>query len=215
MFAVLNVSLLLFERFAMLGHEMLPDFLQFKRAFRAALIDHLNRMLSEASVVSHLQRERHFEGDAVQDQLAPEGRPYSEFAAKLAIPTERLIADGPLAFGETLPEVAASLIRQQSDHVFEAFERVSEMGGCVLKIEGLPKTFDEFLGHFERFPLSFDDNGRPSRPEFLVPPGAKAIFESRQREWLSMPENRKRLADVIERKREEWDDRESHRELVD
>ena len=104
--------------------------------------------------------------------------------------------------------IAEELARQMSTKVLEdiqqAATRVGNAGNRRL-------TKDAFLEALEHLLLSFDKHGNPSRPTLLIPPELAEEVST----WEQDPDFEHRYSQIIERKREEWRDRESYRKLVD
>ena len=73
-------------------------------------------------------------------------------------------------------------------------------------------TFDRYLALIDRTELPFEPDGTPKMPSW-EPPNPEV--ERRIASWLSDPALRTRLDELISRKREEWNARESDRKLVD
>jgi hypothetical protein len=81
--------------------------------------------------------------------------------------------------------------------------------------KGQPFTFELFLETLEKISIDFDDQGNPYLPTVVVSPELGAKLKSKLPEWEANPDYDKRFKELIERKRKEWNDRESHRKLVD
>ena len=67
----------------------------------------------------------------------------------------------------------------------------------------------------ESFDLDFDKNGVPRWPQWFVSEEAMAEFVAQMNEGNLTPEQTQRLAQLVARKRKEFDERENRRRLVD
>jgi hypothetical protein len=87
--------------------------------------------------------------------------------------------------------------------------------GNVISGKGKPFTFDHFLEALEKMLIDFDEDGNPFMPSILISPEDWERIKSDFPKWDTDPENKKKIQSIINKKRDEWYDRESHRKLVD
>jgi cytochrome c556 len=91
----------------------------------------------------------------------------------------------------------------------------AESVGNVVHGGERPYDPDLFLEMLEKVSISFDEDGNPQMPTAFVSPETGAHIRAHAAEWEADTAFRERHAKILQRKREEWDDRERHRELVD
>lgn len=106
------------------------------------------------------------------------------------------------------------VLSQQERLVFEKVEAAAASVGNAVEAQGRPLDADLLLEVWERVWIDFNPDGRPRLPMITVPPGAQEKMEIAVKQLEEEP-FRSRLAVIIERKKEEWHDREDRRKLVD
>jgi len=100
---------------------------------------------------------------------------------------------------------------QQSRYHYARLDQIIEEVGN--KVTG-PLTLDKFFEAIEQLFIPFDDSGNPQWPTLVINPNtAPRVRELAQA--METDEAKARLAEVIERKREQWDEEQSRRKLVD
>jgi hypothetical protein len=75
--------------------------------------------------------------------------------------------------------------------------------------------FEQLLNIWEQMELDFGSDGKPKWPELHIPPVALEEVQTKLRQWHENSEYRKKIEHLIERKRKEFNERETHRRLVD
>ncbi len=197
---------------------MLPDFPKVKTKFQqilARLIDHLVR---QEPLLSQIRRERQFEGNRMT--MGPEGARsqqsgYKQMAAELAMERDEVIAKGPAAFLQKVESMAEQLQEQQGGMVLNDLRRIVERAGTVVDAKGRELTYDLFLEGIEKISMDFGDKGNPHLPTLFVSPEIGLKLKDKLAEWNADPEVQRKFREIIEKKRQEWLDRESDRKLVD
>jgi hypothetical protein len=119
-----------------------------------------------------------------------------------------------------VPRLTAEAIAQRLDGIAEelakqmrtkALEDIRQAATRVGSAGTRRLTKDAFLEALDHLLVSFDKHGNPSRPTLLIPPELAEEVST----WEQDPDFANRYSQIIERKREEWRDRESCRKLVD
>lgn len=95
-------------------------------------------------------------------------------------------------------------------HFFDLVARMSKAAGTAMDCGGKPFTFETYLASLENLELGFDRDGNPEWPSLIVGPEMAKYLQSLP---PPTPEQQKRLADLIERKRRDHDARRRHRKL--
>lgn len=111
--------------------------------------------------------------------------------------------------------MAESIKEQQIRTLLSAVERVAEKVGNVVQAGGRPFTFDTWLEALDRIHMEFDDSGNPQFPTFLLSPEMFLHMREQISAWETNDDYARRLAELVARKRLEWNARESNRKLVD
>jgi hypothetical protein len=117
-------------------------------------------------------------------------------------------------FFELPVRIGKEMALKQAKGVFEAMSKPTRHTGTLSKNEG-PLTFDLWLAKMESFDLDFDKNGVPRWPQWFLSEQALAEFRDQMNQGNLTPEQRQRLAQLVARKRKEFDERENRRRLVD
>jgi hypothetical protein len=164
---------------------------------------------ANAPLTTNITKFTLFEGDQVELVSANDSRQVMEVAehtAKIEIRRSELppgdtrlahaIAEFARQFGSDMDQGLAELIRQSDQTQHLQGDTPEELGASVLEA-------------LQRVDMSFDENGEPT---FGFIAGNKDLELLRA---LDSPEIRARFDGVIEERRREWSDRESHRKLAD
>lgn len=197
---------------------MLPDFPKIKRRFVETINSHLQNLVHQEPFLSQIREEQHFEGNKISSktengELDQSG--YKEISSKILINREDVIAKGPMAFVENIQNVVEEIKKKKAKFVFDNLKEITSKTGNVVNGKGQPFSFDIFMEMLNKISIAFDDQGNPDWPTLVVSPKMGAKLREKFPEWESNPDYKKRLVKLIKRKRKEWNDRESHRKLVD
>jgi hypothetical protein len=197
---------------------MLPDFPRLKTEIQKLLAMGLEDRIRQDPLFSQMRQVRFFEGDKWAigrthgdvDQSS-----FTKIVAEVPVKHDDVISKGVMAFVENVGVLAKQIQQQQATILFDAINKATTVTGNVVDAKGRPFTFELFLEMIEKMELSFDDEGNPHMPSLIVHPAMAAKIQENRAEWEANPEYKERLDEIIARKRREWNDRESHRELVD
>lgn len=110
--------------------------------------------------------------------------------------------------------IGKEMALKQAKGVLEAIVKPSPHIGTLSKSDG-PLSFDLWLEKMESFELDFDENGVPRWPQWFVSEEAMAEFRSQMNQGDLTPEQRQRQAELVARKRKQFDERENRRRLVE
>jgi len=178
----------------------------------------VKEQMQRSSIMAEIKTVPHFEGDRMStkhDEGDVDKSNYSLLSAELRVKTDDIIKLGFNAFIESLNKAAEELKSQQSDMVFEKLSEVTTTTGNIVDAEGQPISHELLLKTLETIQLDFDENGKPIMPTMVVSPQQYETIKGKIVEWENDPECQKQFEQIINRKREEWHDRESNRKLVD
>ena len=140
---------------------------------------------------------------------------YELFSGALEVNHQDLIERGPIALVEGLKKLAEDLSSQQSKMVFERLDQITDRTGNVVDAEGQAINPDLILQSLEKIEIDFSEDGQPRLPTLVVSPEHYERLKEKMLEWEKDEHYKRRFDELIERKRQEWRDRESHRKLVD
>lgn len=197
---------------------MLPDFPKIKRKWSAMFAQSVKAQVHNASFVSQIRKVRHFEGDGMKTTDATgetEESNYKLLSGSLGVNHQDLIERGPLALQEGLEKMAEELRSQQSKMIFEHLSQSTDRTGNVVDAGGQAINPDLILQMLEKMEIDFSEDGQPRLPTLVVPPEQGEKLREKMLEWEKDECYNRKFNELIERKRQEWHDRESHRKLVD
>jgi hypothetical protein len=100
--------------------------------------------------------------------------------------------------------------QQARYHYGQLDQIITEVGNTVSG----PLTLDKYFETFEKIFISFDADGNPRMPTMVIHPDMTPLVEKLAEE-MKTDEARARFAELIERKREQWNEEQDRRKLVD
>jgi hypothetical protein len=136
----------------------------------------------------------------------------TEVSAESKVDPDKL---DPIEINRLLDELAEKLAEKRIKQFFEVTNQAVEEVGNSLKRKPDESMVDSYFRSLERVHIDFDHSGEPVMPSLLA--GSKAGQELGEAldQIANTPELAQRLKIIIDRKREEWRDRESSRNLVE
>jgi hypothetical protein len=198
---------------------MLPDFPKVKEVLVAHATAYVEQLIRQEPILRSIRRVHHFEGSEMRTQPSTGPVHSSEYerytSANIDVPTDAIIAQGPAAFLKQIRVLAEDLKAHQVRTLLSRVSEAADSVGNVVHAGGQPYGPDLFLEMLEKISISFDEDGNPQMPMAVVSPETGAYIRAHAAAWEADPAFRERHARILQRKREEWDDRERHRELVD
>jgi hypothetical protein len=197
---------------------MLSDFPKIKRKLQEGMTQYLQDLVRQDPLLSQIKHEHHFEGNRMSmktENGVQESSGYKEISGGLQIKKEDIITKGPGAFIENIQKMAEEIQKKQVKFVLNDIKEITDKTGHVVNGKGQPFTFELFMELFKKIWIDFDDQGNPYFPTLVISPEMGVKIKDKLKEWESNPEYRKKFEELIEQKRKEWNDRESHRKLVD
>jgi len=141
---------------------------------------------------------------------------YHEVASsEYLVKREDVIAKGAMAYVENIRSAAEEMKKQKAQYLLEKIKEVANKTGNIVDGQGRPFSFELFVESLKKIWIEFDENGKPHMPTMVVPPEIGEKLRVLLPEWEKNLEYKKIMEEIIEAKRKEWNDRESHRKLVD
>ena len=106
------------------------------------------------------------------------------------------------------------MAKQQAAICYEVLS-VPGPHNAVFKGTNRPFCPDDFLSSMEGMEIDFDSAGQPMWPRTFLGSEAYASVQNNWETWSSTEEGQQRLAEFVEKKRKEFNEREARRRLVD
>jgi len=197
---------------------MLPDFPKIKKKHVESINKYLKELIHQDPLFSGIRVEHHFEGSRMSYKTVdgePNETEYQAASSEFQVKREDVIAKGAMAYVENLRDAAEEMKRQKAGYFFEKMKEVTDRTGNVVNGKGHPFSFELFVESIKKIWIDFDEDGKPIMPTMVVSPELGEKLRVILPEWEKNPEYKKTIDDIIDKKRKEWNDRESHRKLVD
>jgi hypothetical protein len=198
---------------------MLPDFPQVKEVLLARVTAYIEQLVRQEPILRGIRQVHHFEGSEMHTQPSTgpvQSSGYEHYkSAKVEVSREAIIERGPNALIEQFRVLAEELKAHQVSTLLDCAGKAAESVGNVVHGSGQPYSPELIFEMLEKITIAFDDDGNPDMPQAFISPETGAYIRAHAAEWEADPAFRERHAKILQRKREEWDDRERHRELVD
>lgn len=197
---------------------MLPDFPEIKLVHQKIADQQIQIMVRQDPLFSLVRTEKHFEGNGLSIKRSndeTEKSHYKEISSKFTIEREQIIEKGIIAYIEHFNKVAEDIKRQQAQLLFSNIEEATSKTGNIVDGKGRSFSPELFFQALEKIWIEFDDQGQPFLPTMVVSPELGAKIKDKLPVWDSDPDYKKKFDEIIEKKKAEWNDRESDRKLAD
>jgi len=197
---------------------MLPDFDGLKRAFIQKINADMQKHVRNEPILSQIKHYRHYEGNQMNSRSMDgnvHDSNYRELSSKFEIRNDEVISGGYLTYIEKVMNTATDIQGQEVGVVFKTIGDVTEKTGNVVDGRNEPFGPEMILAAIDKVLIDFDENGNPKMPSFVFHPSMRERVMASKAKLESDPEFIRRHAEIIEKKRKEWHDRESNRKLVD
>ena len=117
-------------------------------------------------------------------------------------------------FEEKAREIGAGMGKQMWDMLFDAVKMATNETGNTMEIKNGEFGQEDILRMLDMTQHCFDDHGNPTNMLLLHPNVAEAL-KKREEEWARDHVFLAKLEEIKRRKKEEFDEREARRRLVD
>ena len=197
---------------------MLPDFPKIKNKFKHGIDVYMRNLVRQDPIFSQIREEMHFEGNRMETKTMDgdvDADGYKEITGEIKINKDEIIEKGPLAFIQNIQQTAEEIKKQKAEMLLKKVSEISAKVGTNVDAKGEPLTFDVFMKVLDKLWIDFDENGNPRMPTLVISPKMAEKMKERIIQWEKDLGCKKRYDALIDRKRREWNDRESHRKLVD
>ena len=163
-----------------------------------------------ANIPSHVMHEG--QGfDLKREDGSEEKSDFKKVTGEILINLEEMQEKGEAAIDEALSSASKQMLETQKKMLFETLDRTvpkHDAGGRPLSAEILLETW-------QTMEFTFDENGNWQHPQIVVNPVQGPRLEKELKRLENEPELKIRLEELIARKKNEWNDREANRKLVD
>lgn len=192
--------------------DMLPDFPKVKEKILATLNKRMQTRSMPLSCCNvkhyhegHLHRIVRADGSVVENE-------FNEASGEITLDlSQEDTMEDIIAKVDTVAETMKS---QMTKHFLDELTRAVEQVGNAIDFEGKPLTAERFLEALEKTEFGFYDDGTPHELTLFCSPKMAPRIEIELQRLQTDPEFVRRYDELIERKRDEWRERENSRKLV-
>jgi hypothetical protein len=139
---------------------------------------------------------------------------YEEFATRVEVKFDEIPSLTGQVFEAKLETIANEQAKQMSKFVYSRMDDILTKAGTGVDAGGQPLSKEILLKMLEGMQVSFDESGQPDLTFFAHPTMAEEM-DKRWREWTEDAEFMATYRNLLNKKREEFFDRESNRKLAD
>lgn len=196
---------------------MLPDYPEIKRKL---LINFQKNMIKETHkdiLMKVAQKRPIYEGNYLEINSVSgrsEEKEFKRISTEFRIKPEDLIERGLDAYYSKFSEITEEMRKKQSKLLIEAFEETTHQTGNIVDCKSKPIA-EWYLEVLDKVSIIFDEFGSPTMPDIFVNPNDYERIKSDYSKMQFDPSIKEKIRKIVERKRREWIDKESNRELVD
>jgi hypothetical protein len=183
---------------------MLPDFPRAKKAVHQYFFGEIGERRSQGPLL-----------DSVRNITVYEGNDTQPIEARFEVRDEDLIRDGYRAYQSKIDSIVEEFVTQKEKLLIRKVEEATEAMGNVVDAKGQGLSPPLILNVLEKMDIDFDDKGKPKNLVLVIHPTLAEGLSKKAAEWEKNPEYAKAFAELMDKKRKEWRDRENSRKLVD
>ena len=197
---------------------MFPDFPNIKEEIKRNFDDYLRRQSNLDPLIAPITQIFIHEGDRLVFHTVDGDRketPFNEIQSKFTVPNEKIINEGPKALVSVANEVSGDIQKQLGRNIITKLEEITKETGNIVDAKGAKLSPDYILQVLEKMQIDFDDDGNPCMPTMFVGQELAKKIQERLPEWETDIEHKRKFDELMKKKKEEWNDRESNRKLVD
>lgn len=197
---------------------MLPDFVSIKKELAKRVLRQIHSgVYANAPLLREIKTHRMHEGNRFSYETA-DGQIVNEqfkgYHHKFELPANLSPEETRVGIENKISEMTQAMGSTMEKALFKMIEDVTDQTGNVVHGGGKPFHLSMFWDAMEKMAIDFDERGQPRMPTWVVHPEMMAAIEKRADEWNGDVTLAKRRAEVLEKKREEWRDREATRKLA-
>ena len=174
----------------------------------------LNNVISNSSsLLNNIPKSCYFEGNKSLIRR-PNGREEEtekgHFSERTEIPVEKILYGSIEDIFEHYEQAAVAMAYEQEKFLLESIDKAVQSTGNVVDAKGQPPSPEMILQLIEKVEINFTEDGKSMTSSFACSP---TLWEKLQ-PLLDDLVKTKEYKELIERKRNEWRDREANRTLV-
>ena len=201
---------------------VLPDYPKTKRYLQKEFTAAIKKETKKDPIISMIHFRESYEGDTfkftTEDGFSQTGT-YEEISTKFEITKDEVVKRGPEAYFSRVQKIGEEWIELQSRLLFQKMNEVTEITGNIVDAKSKPLSPELILAALDKVAISFDEYGNANLPALVVHPdkleSMKKEFRKYESDPLFMIKYKLTYKLIIDKKRQEWFDRESDRKLVD
>lgn len=197
---------------------MLPDLPNIKRDISRILYRYLQQATQKRmGAFADAPRHQIYEGASTRILRADgtiEETALKEASVELTLKFEEIPNMSVEARMAKLDEMAESMAKQMSEHLYSSLNETLEKAGQVVDNKNKPLTHESFFAILEKLQIDFDEDGNPKGLQLVIGPELMPRIQELIEQEKSDPGITKRHEEIMARKRLEWRDREAARKLV-
>lgn len=197
---------------------MLPDYPELKKTLeefanlylRQRMQHHLGPLASIGRVFMH-------EGTSSFEYRSPHGSAIRETQAteiSKSFAKEDMRSWDIVRIKAYIDDFAESLAREFTMRTFEAVKEETTASGTAIDLRGRALSAEAILDGYALLEIDFSGDGSPVLPKLSVPPEVGAELRTQLHRIQVEKELQNRWSDILKKKWEDWNARESRRELA-
>ncbi len=174
----------------------------------------LNNVISgSSSLLNNITRSRCFEGNKSLIRRSSGEEEETEkrhSSGETEIPVEKILYGSIENIFEHYKQAAVAMAYEQEKFLLESIDRTVQNTGNVVDAKGQPLSPEAILQLLEMVEINFTEGGKSMTSSFACSPSAREKLQPLLDDLVKTKEYK----ELIERKRNEWRDREANRTLV-
>ena len=196
---------------------MLPDYPEIKNYLRRQFILSVEKTQKDpflSLIPVHFVHEGNAFSVTSVDGFSQEGV-YKEIAAQWQVSREEMITKGPEVYFSAAEKISQEFNKQKAKQLMDKMDEATQKTGNVIDAKSKPLSPDLILSALDKIAIDFDESGYPIFPNLVVSPEQFEKMKTEIPKWESDPTIAVRHKLIIDKKRDEWIERENNRKLVD
>ena len=199
------------------GASMLPNYEKLNASFSKAVRRFLFLRSREDGFLKQIRPHAIHEGRnaaIVRPDETVDPTELKKSEASLLMTYEEIEDVDLLAIMNKMSEMAAQFRDQNAKHIFETLNDVTTKTGQVVNAAGRPLTNDDLIHMMERIQLDFERNQEAGDASLVVHPDMVPVLKRLEGEMNRSVDLKKRWKEVMEKKKDEYRQREADRNLA-
>jgi hypothetical protein len=197
---------------------MFPDFPKIKLEVKKNFEEHLRKQSVSDPLVGSITQVLVHEGDKLIYHTVEGDKKettFNKIQSEFTMKNDEIIDKGAKALVSTINEIAGDFQNQIGNNILAKLEDTTKETGNIIDGKGQEISPDLIIKALEKMPIDFDEEGNPYMPTLFVSPEMGKKIGDKIPEWEKDETHKRRVDELMLKKKEEWNDRESNRKLVD